>query len=49
MHCKLSLKGLNQLINVLHVICDLKWFTRESNEVGMFLFSVSIPVGKRIN
>ena len=49
MHCKLALKGLNRVIDVLHVICDLRCFTRKSAEVGMFLFSVSIPVRKRIN
>jgi len=49
MHCKLPLKGLNGVINVLHIICDLECFTRKSNEVSIFLFSVSIPVRKRIN
>ena len=34
---------------MLRVICDLECFTRKSNEVGIFLFSVSIPVRKRIN
>jgi hypothetical protein len=43
-----SLRGLYQVINVLHVFCNLKCFTVNSNEIDMFSFQLVSQLEKEL-